>query len=129
MALTIHYRFKFEGIEANLLEKLNLLSTEFLKLPVTKVHPIEIGRNGYEIPVEVGSGCEWFVVTLGADGANTWSGRSFTKTAYASDLKLCHETVVAMLDLCKETGILESVEDESGYWILRDPKVFGEVEH
>jgi hypothetical protein len=124
MATTIHYRFGFEGTEQELLDKLSWLSTELLKLPVTKVHPIEFGGKGYELPVEVGPGCEWFIVTLGSDDKNRWSGRNFTKTAYAADIRMCHETVVAMLDLCRKTGILEEVYDESGYWDNRDPTVF-----
>jgi hypothetical protein len=125
MSLTIHYEFRFLGTEQELLNKLQWLSTEFLKLPVTRVHPIEFNRNCYELPVDVGPGCEWFVITLGSDGENKWSGNGFTKTGFALDFKAYHSTVVAMLDLCKEAGILGTVTDESSYWASRDPSIFG----
>jgi hypothetical protein len=126
MGLTIHYEFRFIGTKQELLNKLQLLSTEFQKLPVTKVHPVELGRNGYELPVEVGPGCEWLVIALGSEGEKEWSGRGFAKTEFALDFKGCHTAVVALLGLCKEAGILETVNDESGYWVNRDTNVFGE---
>jgi hypothetical protein len=124
MGLTIHYEFRFLGTEQELLNKLQWISTVFLTLSVTRVHSIELSRNGYELPVDVGPGCEWFVITLSSDNENKWSGRGFTKTRFALDFKACHSTVVAMLDLCKEAGILEKVNDDSGYWTNRDPNVF-----
>jgi hypothetical protein len=126
MGITIHYEFRFQGTEKELLYKLQWLSGEFLKLPVMKVHPVELSRQGYELPVDVGLGCEWFVIALGSEGEKEWSGRGFTKTGFALDFKGCHSTVVAMLDLCKEAGILKAVNDESGYWENRDPNLFGE---
>ncbi len=124
MAITIHCRFSFRDTEWELLDKLNWLSAEFLNLPVAKVHPLEFGIRGYELPVDVGPGCEWFTINLGPDGENQWSGRNFTKTAFAADMKFCLETVVAMLDLNDKTDLLEYVEDESGYWQNRDPHIF-----
>lgn len=124
MAITIHYRFYFRGDEAELVKKILWLGTEFLKLPVSKVHPPKPKRRGYEMQVEVGPGCEWFTVVLAPNGENEWRGRGFTKTAYAADPKTCHTTIIAMLDLCKQASMLESVEDESGFWEKRDPGIF-----
>ena len=124
MGLTIHYRFGFNGSEIQLTDKLKWLSSEFNKLPVTQVHELGLGRKGYELSVDVGPGCEWFVVALANIEDGKWQGRGFTKTNLANDFKGSHMTVISLLDLCKEAGILESVDDESGYWAKREPAVF-----
>jgi hypothetical protein len=123
MGLTVHYQFSYKGDEEQLLAKLKWLSTEFLKLPVSKVHDISGDARGYEFSVEVGPGCEWFTIALGRIESGEWRGHGFTKTAFAADLKLSHAAVIAMLDLCREVGILESVNDESTYWETRDTSV------
>ena len=125
MGLTIHYEFSFLGKKEELFNKLQWLSTEFQKLPVTKVYPVELSRKGYELSVDVGPGCEWFAITLESDGKDEWSGRGFTKTEFAVDFKSCHSAIVRMLDLCKEAGILKTVNDESGYWENRDQNSLG----
>lgn len=128
MGLTVHYDFSFNGGEMQLIDKLKWLSSEFRKLPVAQVHEIGFGRKGYELSVDVAPGCEWFTVALSNEGDDKWSGHSFTKTGLAKDFKGTHMTVIALLDLCKEAGILESVFDESEYWDERDLNVFGKTE-
>lgn len=123
MGLTIHYQFSFHGSEVQLLDKLKWLSVEFLKLPVSRVHEINDGRQGYEFSVEVGPGCEWFTISLHQDEKDEWRGRGFIKTAFANDFKACHIAVIAMLDLCKQADILDTVNDESTYWETRDLSV------
>jgi hypothetical protein len=119
MGLTVHYRFSFNGREAQLIDKLIWLSSEFRKLPVTQVHEIAFGRKGHELSVDVGPGCEWFTITLTNKGHGEWQGRGFTKTNLARDFRASHILVISLLDLCGKAGILESVEDESGYWAKR----------
>jgi hypothetical protein len=119
MGLTIHYRFSFNGRESHLIDKLIWLSSEFRKLPVAQVHEIGFGRKGHELSVDVCPGCEWFAITLTNNGHDEWQGHGFTKTNLVRDFKASHMLVVSLLDLCKEAGILESVEDESGYWTKR----------
>ena len=83
--------------------------------------------NGYSLPVEVGDGCEWFEINIGRIGnADKWRGSSFTKTQYAQDFVKSHLSVITMLDLCKDTGILNEVYDEGRYWETRDLKVLAE---
>lgn len=82
--------------------------------------------NGYILPVDVGSGCEWFDIQMGRIGnSQKWRGWGFTKTQYAEDFVHCHLAVIKMLDLCKEAGILNKVNDEGNYWNTRDLKVLG----
>ena len=109
MALTIHYRFSFHGSEKQIQEKLEWLAVEFLKLPIVNVRRTE---NSKGLIVDVGPGCEPFSIELKQTNGDKWASRGFTKTAYAKDIRLCHETVVAMLDLCRTAGILEEVHDE-----------------
>lgn len=123
MALTVHYEFSFYGSKEDLLGKLQWLSVEFLKLPVAKVHEVNFGSRGWELPVEIGPGCEWFAIALAEVGSGHWRGRGFTKTAYATDLKACHLALITILDLCKQAGILGSVHDESTYWETRNISV------
>lgn len=61
-------------------------------------------------------------------GLKGWRGSSFCKTQYASDPESggvanfvkCHLQVVAALDAAKSMNLLESVDDEGGYWEKRD---------
>ncbi|MCC6682237.1 MAG: AsnC family protein [Phycisphaeraceae bacterium] len=61
-------------------------------------------------------------------GLDGWRWQSFCKTQYASNpvdggtdnFLRCHEAVVSMLDFCQTLGILDTVNDESGYWERRD---------
>lgn len=83
--------------------------------------------NGIYFNVDVGNGCEYFAVMLARLGNGTvWRGMGCTKTQYAVPFVESHLTVVYMLDLCKESGILERVEDQGGYWESRDLKVLAE---
>jgi len=76
--------------------------------------------NGMMLRVDVGEGCEYFVVMLGRFGeSNLWRGTRYTKTQYAEHFVTCHTTVIKLLDLCKEAGILKSVHDEGGYYGTR----------
>lgn len=82
--------------------------------------------NGYISPVDVGKGCEWFDIQIGRLGdSKKWRGGGFTKTQYAEDFVHCHLTVIKMLDLCKEAGILNKVNDEGNFWETRDLKILG----
>ena len=77
--------------------------------------------NGLTLKVDVGEGCEWFVVMLGRFGkGRLWRGSRFTKTQYADHFVPCHLAVVRMLDLCNEAGILKSVRDEGRFYETRD---------
>jgi len=76
--------------------------------------------NGVMLRVDVGEGCEYFVIMLGRFGeSNLWRGVRYTKTQYAEHFVTCHTTVIKMLDLCKEAGILKSVHDEGGFYESR----------
>ncbi len=67
-----------------------------------------------------------------------WHWGSFCKTQYASEKSVehfirCHYLVIRMLDFCKEFGILDDVNDESGshdkedsFWHTRDLKALAE---
>lgn len=80
--------------------------------------------NGLTLKVDVGEGCERFTVTLGRLGnGRLWRGARFTKTQYAEHFVPTHLAVIRMLDLCKEAGILKSVNDEGHYWETRDLEV------
>jgi len=77
--------------------------------------------NGLSLKVDVGEGCERFAVMLGRFGkGRLWRGARFTKTQYATRFVACHLTVIRMLDICDEAGILESVRDEGQFWETRD---------
>jgi hypothetical protein len=59
-----------------------------------------------------------------------WSGGSFCKTQYASNVSTehfvrCHLLVIAMLERSKELGILKEVIDEGEYWEKRDVEALG----
>lgn len=73
--------------------------------------------NGAGLVVDVGEGCDQFRVVLGRLQDNcVWHGTHFTKTAWSHDFEGAHETVVAMLRVCDDAGIIESVSDEGGSW-------------
>jgi hypothetical protein len=63
-----------------------------------------------------------------------WFWRSFCKTQYASNPSTgdtenflrCHLSVIRLLDVAKELGILHSVSDEGGYWEKRDVRLLVE---
>ena len=77
--------------------------------------------NGYILPVDVGEGCEWFSLTIGRIGSSKlWRGGGCTKTQYAEDFVKSHLSVIKMLDLCKEAGLLSQVHDEGEYWETRN---------
>jgi len=77
--------------------------------------------NGLWLMVDPGAGCEHFAVALGRLGnGKVWRGLRFTKTQYAEHFVDAHLTVITMLDLCKEAGILKSVNDEGHYWETRN---------
>ena len=83
--------------------------------------------NGFSLYVDVGEGCETFEVMLGRFGnGKIWRGLRFTKTQYAEHFVSCHLAVIKMLDLCKEAGILKSVEDEGHYYETRSLEVLAE---
>jgi len=80
--------------------------------------------NGLSLKVDVGEGCEYFTVTLGRLGNGLlWRGARFTKTQYAEHFVPTHLAVIKMLDLCKEAGVLKSVNDEGQFWKTRDIEV------
>lgn len=92
-----------------------------------RIARIENVGNGIMLKVEVGEGCELFTVQLGRLGRGTlWRGGSFTKTQYALHFVQAHLTVIKMLDLCKEAGVLREVKDEGHFWETRDLKVLAE---
>ncbi len=77
--------------------------------------------NGLALKVDIGEGCEPFEVMLGRFGkGRLWKGARFTKTQYATRFVASHLTVIRMLDLCGEAGILESVTDEGRFYETRD---------
>jgi len=83
--------------------------------------------NGICLGVHVGKGCEPFRVILARLGkGQIWRGMDCTKTQYAEHFVEAHTLVIRMLDLCKEEGILEKVEDQGGYWETRNLNVLAE---
>ena len=84
---------------------------------------------GYGFTVLVGEGCEPMNIALTRmkGQAHEWEGSSFCKDQYASEFLKCHLLITAILDICKETGILKSVDDEGGFWEGRDLKVLSEA--
>ena len=62
-------------------------------------------------------------VAIAAPGQWQWQWHDFCETQYASSLEsgvlanfiLCHQRVLAFLDLCEGLGILASASDPSGY--------------
>ena len=85
---------------------------------------IKQSGNGFVLRVDVGEGCESFVLMLGRIGrGKLWRGTRYTKTQYAVHFVDAHLTVIKMLDACKEAGILKRVQDEGEYWETRDLEV------
>ncbi len=85
---------------------------------------IKRSGNGLILRVDVGEGCEQFIVMLGRIGqGKLWRGTRFTKTQYAVHFLKCHLAVVDMLDLCGQAGILKSAHDEGEYFEKRDLEV------
>ena len=68
-------------------------------------------------------------------GVSGWRWHSFCKTQYATNQNAggienfirCHLAVIRLLDHAKAMGILESVNDESGFWEKRDVKALVET--
>lgn len=102
-------------------------STSMSKRAFTdRVERVNETGNGLALTVDVGEGCEYFQILLGRFGeGETWYGGCTTKTQYAEHFIPCHLTVIAMLDLCKETGILKKATDDGEYWETRDLNVLG----
>ena len=67
-------------------------------------------------------------------GLSGWRWTSFCKTQYASNREVggvenflrCHLSVIRLLDYAQELGILESVEDEGGFWEKRSAKALAQ---
>ena len=67
-------------------------------------------------------------------GLTGWRWTSFCKTQYASNPECggvenflrCHLAVIRLLDYAQELEILESVEDEGGFWQQRDVRALAE---
>jgi len=76
--------------------------------------------------VKVGDGCEDLNVALARHSeSGIWIFNGWSKTQYAFDSGLqnflrCHEAVIDLLDKADQLGVLESVQDEGGYWEHRD---------
>ena len=68
-------------------------------------------------------------------GLSGWMWQSFCKTQFASNPDVggmanfvrCHLAVIRLLDRAKALGILESVNDEGGFWDNRDVKALVET--
>jgi hypothetical protein len=85
---------------------------------------IKQSGNGFVLRVDIGEGCENFVLMLGRIGkGKLWRGTRYTKTQYAVHFVDAHLTVIKILDLCKEAGILKNVHDEGEFWQTRDLEV------
>lgn len=83
--------------------------------------------NGLCFIVDVGPGCESFTVLFGRLGnGKVWRGMGCTKTQYAEPFVDAHTLVIRLLDICKEEGVLERVNDDGGYWETRDLAVLAE---
>ena len=82
--------------------------------------------QGFVVMLWAGAGCEPTNIGLASEDGVNWSGHAFTKTQYAEHFVKAHLTVVAILDLCKQTGILEEVSDEGEYWESRNLEVLGD---
>lgn len=92
-------------------------------------HTDRIGRsgNGFSFCVDVEEGCEHFQLILGRLGrSRVWYGIRTTKTQYAKRFVESHLTVIRMLELCREAGILRNVSDDGRYWETRDLAVLAE---
>lgn len=130
MGLSIAYHFEFQGTKDELMRRLKRLREEFQRLPVRSVGDIvEIGRlgNGVSFLVDIKEGCEHFQVIMGRLGrGRTWHGVRTTKTQYAKRFVESHLTVIRMLELCQEVGILGRVSDDGHYWETRDLAVLAE---
>lgn len=83
--------------------------------------------NGLCFIVDVGPGCESLTVLFGRLGkGKVWRGMGCTKTQYAEHFVKAHTLVIKLLDICREEGILEQVNDEGDYWETRDLEVLAE---
>jgi hypothetical protein len=83
-------------------------------------------HKGYVVCICTDRGSEPTNIGLVSKDGENWVGNAFTKTQYAEHFVKSHLTVVAILDACKQFGILASVSDEGEYWETRDVKVLGE---
>ena len=64
-----------------------------------------------------GEGCEPTNIGLVRYGKSSlWTGSAFTKTQWAEDFVKAHVAVCTLLKEVEKLGILESVNDESGFW-------------
>ena len=82
---------------------------------------------GYGFVINVGAGCEPMNIALTRlKGESIFKGKAFCKDQYAKDFIKCHLLIISILDICKDEGILKSVEDEGGYWDSRDLSVLAE---
>ena len=88
---------------------------------------IQKSGNGLCFVVDIGPGCESFTVFFGRLGnGKVWRGMGCTKTQYAEHFVDAHTLVIRLLDICRDEGILEKVNDDGGYWETRDLKVLAE---
>ena len=82
---------------------------------------------GYGFVINVGAGCEPMNIALTRlKRESIFKGKAFCKDQYAKDFIKCHLLIISILDICKDEGILKSVEDEGGYWDSRDLSVLAE---
>ena len=86
-----------------------------------RVERIRKSANGLLLTVDVGEGCESFDIMLGRMGnGRIWKGQRFTKTQYATHFHTAHLAVCEMLDLCRDAGILKSVQDDGHFFENRN---------
>mgnify|MGYP003338613299 FL=1 len=86
---------------------------------------------GFAIDPAQGSHTCSFGLASPAAQPGHWHWFDSCKTQYASNPEYggienflrCHHTIIALLEICQELGILQSVSDPSGYWETRDPQV------
>jgi hypothetical protein len=80
-------------------------------------------KYGYVLYVNPGKRCETMCIgltTWRGEPDCPWLGDGCVKTQYAHKLKRAHTSVVTIIDLLQEEGLLERAKDDSGFFKHRD---------
>lgn len=109
-----------------------LIQTEDLEKDSVKYnvwHSIMPDNEAIGFSVGIMEGCKPFSVPLknSKKEPNTWKGHSFTKTQYALNFHVAHNTACTLINMMKLAGFTVEVDDEGDYYQTRDLNALSEA--
>lgn len=122
-----HYDDFTENMKQAHNKDLEIDSYRWMKIQYREYDKKELAKvKGFCFMAWFGEGCEATNIGLVSNDGINWKGGAFTKTQYAKEFIKAHLSIIALLDGCKELGILETVSDEGNYWESRNLEELGE---